>query len=78
MNLFKSQDRRLSPIIQQDDESEYGAEVRDIPFYRPANPPSQSQSLNRSSLDKPPQTHELAALVSEPHPVPLHIPKRSR
>lgn len=76
MNLH--QPTRLSPIPRSDEtESEYGAEVRDIPFYRP-----EKKSLDKTSYE-PTQnfgtTHEFAALVSPTATtMPIHVPHRTR
>jgi hypothetical protein len=75
-------DRRLSPIPNSDDQgSEYGAEVSDIPFYRPAVSTPKKGSLSKIAADVPrtaPQIRELEALVPDHTPVILHAPTRSR
>jgi len=71
-------DRRLPTIPQSDHEIEAGgADVRDIPFYRPA---SRKESLDKRSVDIPRtigETHALEALIEPTHST-LYVPKRSR
>jgi hypothetical protein len=75
-------DHRLSPIPRSDDqESEYGAEVNDIPLYRPSLSTAKKASLSKLPADIPrtlPQTRELEALVTEPTPLTVDVPSRSR
>lgn len=73
--------RRLSPI-NDDLESEYGAEVKDIPLYRNYEPrvPKENKRAGKASFDlqrEAPHTHELVALVTDPPPNSI-IPLRSR
>jgi hypothetical protein len=77
MNLHHP--RRLSPIPRSDDqESEAsGAEVKDIPFYRPSR-----KSFEKLPFDVPRSvgaTHELSALVVPTYaPLPLSVLGRAR
>lgn len=73
--------RRLSPI-NDDLESEYGAEVKDIPLYRNYEPPlsKETKRAGKPSFDlhhEAPHTHELVALVTDPPPSSV-FPLRSR
>ncbi|CZR66180.1 related to nonphototropic hypocotyl protein 1 [Phialocephala subalpina] len=72
--------RRLSPI-NDDLESEYGAEVRDIPLYRKndSRPSKETKRDGRLDIPRAPHTHELVALVNdlEPPPPLTHVPLRS-
>lgn len=81
MNLNAHSPRRLSPI-NDDLESEFGAEVRDIPLYRNHEPRvSKETQKGKTSFDmswQPPQTHELAALVTDLPPPSSNVPLRSR
>lgn len=83
MNITAYQPRRLSPI-NDDRESEYGAEVRDIPLYRKYDSPrlKQTKREGKASVDLPraPHTHELVALVNDLEPPPLftQVPLHSR
>lgn len=80
MNLNAHNLRRLSPI-NDDLESEYGAEVRDIPLYRPydSRPSTKRGDKTWDHLRRTPHTHELVALVNdlEPPPPLMHVPLRS-
>jgi hypothetical protein len=75
-------DRRLSPIPNSDDQEwDYGAEVSDIPFYRPPFSTPRKGSLSKTAADvlrTAPQTRELEALVTDHTPVIVHVPIRSR
>ena len=70
--------RRLSPIHDHDQESEAGAEVQDIPFYRPPRFSSRKDGHEKSkNLDGShpiPHTHDLEALIASPPRSPLRIP----
>lgn len=73
---------RLSPITD-DLESEYGAEVNDIPLYRSYDSPVLKETKRgRTTVDQPREqqrTHELVALVAGPDAVDLiNLPIRSR
>ncbi|KAK0113002.1 hypothetical protein ONS95_014711 [Cadophora gregata] len=77
MNTFGL--RRLPPIHdQQDQESEAGAEVKDIPFYRPPRISSRKdgheKSKNLDGSNPIPHTHDLEALIASPPRSPLRIP----
>ncbi|OWP06191.1 hypothetical protein B2J93_830 [Marssonina coronariae] len=71
--------RRLSPIPNSDDhESVFGADVQDIPFYRPPRPASRKTSLELAKKPPyPPHTRELDALIRPPSSSSLHAPQVS-
>ncbi|KAH7418134.1 hypothetical protein BKA64DRAFT_189948 [Cadophora sp. MPI-SDFR-AT-0126] len=71
--------RRLSPIHDEhDQESDAGAEVKDIPFYRPPRISSREDGYEKSkNLDGShpiSHTHDLEALIASPPRSPLRIP----
>ncbi|KAE8451978.1 hypothetical protein EG329_002142 [Mollisiaceae sp. DMI_Dod_QoI] len=79
MNVNVHSPRRLSPI-NDDTESEYGAEVRDIPLYRGYDHRfSKELKRGKTSVDIPrsPHTHELVALVESPVASSMNVPLRS-
>lgn len=78
MNLHHA--RRLSPIPRSDESDYGGAEVRDIPFYRPARKPVDKTSTNGHAQRPVGSTHDLDALVSGglSVPQPSSFPGRSR
>ncbi|CZS90128.1 related to nonphototropic hypocotyl protein 1 [Rhynchosporium agropyri] len=77
MNSFRI--RRLSPINDvQDQESNAGAEVSDIPFYRPSQTSSRKleppEKLRKPENPHPaPHVRDLEALIASPARFPLHI-----
>ncbi len=83
MNIHKTSDRRLPSILDSDaQESDFGAEVRDIPLHRASNSGSRRASTEKPRIDTSyatPQTFQFSAIVSEPtSPAPLKVPTRSR
>ncbi|KAG4436341.1 hypothetical protein IFR05_008162 [Cadophora sp. M221] len=77
MNSFGT--RRLSPIHDLDDQETEaaGAEVKDIPFYRPPRTSSRKDGPEKlKKLENShtiPHTHDLEALIASPPRSPLHI-----
>jgi hypothetical protein len=64
-----------------DQESNHGAEIGDIPLYRPSFSTPRKASLSKSFIDiprTPPQTRELETLVTDAMAVAMHVPPRTR